>query len=149
MTEVLDPPQAATLVSTLVPSSCPLPILKTAIDAWKAGRLNGEGLCEASYAASLDILDEFRYRQMPTVPQDVIDFRRLSFEERSKWKDDVKARFTSKHSAFFEQEAEIAGLNNSNFRWLNELLVWLKGKQSPAVGKIKSLLFAWNDMDME
>lgn len=137
-------------VITFIPSTCPLPNLKQAIDAWKTYKLSGKELEEASKISSLDILLEFRARPLPTPTRSVQDFRGLSRLDRLKWKPDDFKKHYDDNKDFYDAESRVISANNSNRKWLSDLLEWVKEKKMTpiAIQKIKEVLFTHQDGEL-
>lgn len=114
------------------PAACP-PDLRLVLDRWQGNRATDAELIDASYCAQLDLLDEYRWRSLPTAPDELQDFRSLSPSERHSMDGKKKADLCERYRGFLDQESEIQAKNGGNVRHLLELLAWATTTQKPAV----------------
>lgn len=136
-------------VFSAVPSSCPIDGLRQAVDAWKAYKINGFALVDASYAASLDMLREFTYKPLPSATGPVSQFRSLSDYEKRSWKPEDLKKHYDDNLPFYNQESMVVAMNKSNRIWLESLIEWAKEKkiQEAIISKIRVVLHSHMDTD--
>ena len=123
------------------PDACP-PGLRRVVEAWKAGTVSNQELIEASFAESLNLLSEYRFRPLPDAPEKVRLYRGLTPEERREMSAGKCQQYFSDQQGFYASESRIRQENASNQRWLTELVVWAQeaGLPEALVGKIRVVL---------
>lgn len=132
--------ETGTLLDTVPQSTCPL-TLRTVLRAWQEGRVTGEDLVEASYMAQLDLLDEYRWRPLPTVPQ-AVAFQRSNNVKLSPAE---AQEYQNKYGGFFKDESAAKARNYSNEATLQELVAWAEKKALPdtMLQAMRKLLRSW------
>lgn len=113
-----------------VTDACPAD-LRRVIVAWNAGRVSGDDLREAGFAAALDLLDAYRHVPAPTMPSAVQKFQGLSWKERKEWSREERDQHYLDHKGYYDQACAVQGLNRSHRRWLLEVLAWATAKGLP------------------
>lgn len=107
------------------PDNCPEK-LREVVLKWKIGQATNHELIEASYQAQLGLVEEYRWKPLPTVPHPVLTYRQLSWEERSGWTKEEHDALRRNCADFFTSEATMTAKNHSNRATLKELLEWAK-----------------------
>ena len=113
------------------PLSCPIPMLQPVWRRLRQGMSSATEAEEASFRASLDLIDEYRHKLPPTPPPDVVSFRALPVGERAVMKESVKAQFHRNHEKFFASERDIHEQNLSNAAWVEEVWLWASRARLP------------------
>ncbi len=129
-----------------VTDACP-PDLRRAIDAWRAGKIGGRELVEASYYIQLDILPQYEKQALPTPPEAVQRYRALSAEDRFGFNRSARDQMQRRYAAFFEEEERVISRNQSRLVTLRDLLAWAKAKplSQSIVESIQAMLWTHED----
>ena len=109
--------------STTCPST-----LRFVLDRWKSGNATDAALVEASYAAQLDVLNEYRPRPLPTPPEELCAFRALSVTEQQEVDKKKKERMLERCERFLKQESVVLSKNAAHAFHVKELLEWVTSR---------------------
>ncbi len=110
--------------------TCP-PKLREVLERWKRGKASNQELSAMSYEAALDILDAYRSKPLPLVPEAVWKYRNISPDDRELMDFAARTKLCERHKDFFLAEQRIKTVNESNKAWLEAIFAWAKEQQQP------------------
>ena len=137
-----------TALLPLVTDTCPAE-LRQVVTEWKAGRCSNQALIEASYIAQLDLLEAYRRKPPPSVPDEVAQHRAMPPYKRDQLSADAKEALERRHVAFFAQERQVTRQNQANRYHVSDLLDWATERQLPAsvLSQIEGVLHEHDDTE--
>ena len=132
-----------------VTGACP-ERLREALSAWRDGDITNADLVEVSYSTMLDILDEYRVKPLPTIPDGVRDYRLMGAKEKRQLSDRARETYQRRYTRFFDDEQSIVNVNQSNGAYhLRDLLEWAGERKlgESTLSKIRFLIQQHEDAE--